>query len=160
MQARSGSVRAARRAVKPLTLAIDPKGSSLDDREILLRHTRDGGYFCLGIGAAAQFLRAIDDDSDFAKAIDDRVSSNGPIDRNLSDPHLARLTAAIALAKDYNAQEARDKDGKWTDGGAAGTAASAAAGARSLFGNAEILPALRQLASRLLGPAGAGPAAA
>jgi len=160
MQACSRAARANVRAARPLTLTVDPEEALLDDWTIHFRHTRDGGFICLGMGGAAEFLRAIDNDPDFAKVIDDTVPSSVSIDGDPNDPYLVRLTAAIAIAKDYNSQEPRDKSGKWTNGGIAATAASAVAGARSLFGNAEILPALRQLATRLLGPAGLGPATA
>jgi hypothetical protein len=147
---------------KPLTLTIDPEEASLDDGEVLFRHTRDGGFLCLGIGAAAQFLRTIDD-SNLRRTIETSTSSSGSVGPSESDAYLARLSDEIALAN-YDPHEPRDEHGRWTSEGAAGaaaaTATSAAAGARNIFGNAEILPALRNLAERLLGPRAAGPAAA
>ncbi len=140
MQESSGSTRMVARGVEAPVLVFNPNELSLDDRRIVVERTNDGGYLCVGLGSAAQFLRAVDDDADFGKAIADRMPRG-------RDPFLARLTAAVALAKEYDSQQPRDENGRWTGGGIAG---SVAATADALFGNSAIAPALRALAERIL----------
>jgi hypothetical protein len=162
-----------------LALSVDPEDTTLSSRKVILRHTDDGGYLCIGFGGAARFLRAVDENPVLGKAIDDRLSSiNVP---NSSDPFVARLTAAFALAKDFDPKQPRDERGRWaeigaeagsaTGGDAAATvgavptaagaaiATTASAAAETLFGVPELVPALREIASRFLGPVG-GPATA
>jgi hypothetical protein len=69
---------------------------------------------------------------------------------------LNRLTAAVTLAKDYDPEQPRDNDGRWTSGAAAGITAAAAASGASVLAPA-LAPALRALAERVLSSA---PAAA
>ena len=158
-----------------LALSVDPEDMTLDSRKVVLRHTDDGGYLCIGLGGAAQFLHAVDDNPVLGKAIDDRLSSIGA--PHSPDPFVARLTAAFALAKDFDPKQPRDERGRWAEVGAeagsatgaapaapvgvvptaAGVAAATTASATPdmLFGVPELVPALREIASRFLVPAGA-----
>ena len=134
------------------TVVVDPGELSLDDQKVIVQHTRDGGYLCLGIGSAAQFLRAVDGDPVLGKKLDERTGVVA-VDRSGRDPFLTRLAVAVALAKDYDANEPRDDDGRWTsEGGGAGAAvgSTVAATADALLGNPDLVPALRGLVARLL----------
>jgi hypothetical protein len=151
-----------RRAAPIPSLVFDPARTSLDDRKIVVHHTRDGGYLCLGFGSGARFLRAVDDEPPVSKASKGRGGG-------ASDPFLSNLVAAVALAKDFNPDQPRDERGRWTDADSSGAAATAAATADALYGNPALSSGLRQLASRVLGAlptipeavgAAAGPAAA
>ena len=148
---------------KPPRLILDPDDVALGDGDILVNHSTDGGYFCLGLGSAASFLRAVDEDGGLDDLVDARgigeliTSESGSVLCKSADPSLRRLGAAIALAKGgYNPDEARDQGGRWTSVGAA--AATAGAGAADLFSAPSLVPALRQFAAGLL-PSGAAGAA-
>jgi hypothetical protein len=130
----------AKSGIKPPVLVFNPTELTLDDHKIVIERTNDGGYLCVGFGSAAQFLRRVDRESDLGKGIA-APRTNG------RDPFLTRLTAAVALAKDYDPQQPRDDDGRWTRGGIVG---SAAATADALFGNSAIAPALREIGERAL----------
>ena len=144
---------------KPPRLILDPENVALGDGDILVKHAADGGYFCLGFGSAASFLRAVDE----APAFDDLVDTGrvgeliikGPESSlaKSADLSLRRLGAAVALAKGgYNPDEARDEGGRWT--GSGGAAATAGAAAADLFSAPALIPALRQFVAGLL-PSGA-----
>lgn len=152
---------------KPPRLILDPENVALGDGDILVKHAADGGYFCLGFGSAASFLRAVDE----AAGLDDLVDTGrvgeliikGPESSlaKSADLSLRRLGAAVALAKGgYNPDEARDEGGRWTSSGAA--AATAGAAAADLFSAPALVPPLRQFAAGLLpaGAAGVGAAVA
>ncbi|HKT18527.1 MAG TPA: hypothetical protein VJR47_10825 [Stellaceae bacterium] len=152
---------------KPPRLILDPENVALGDGDILVKHAADGGYFCLGFGSAASFLRAVDE----APAFDDLVDTGrvgeliikGPESSlaKSADLSLRRLGAAVALAKGgYNPDEARDEGGRWT--GSGGAAATAGAAAADLFSAPALIPALRQFVAGLLpsGAAGVGGAVA
>ena len=141
MQEFLGSTRAMAKGGKPTVLVFNPSELTLDDRKIVVERTNDGGYLCVGFGSAAQFLRAVDDDADFGKVVAGRTPRG-------RDPFLSRLTAAVALAKDYDPEQPRDANGRWTGGGIAG---STAATADALFGNSALVPALREIGERVLG---------
>lgn len=65
------------------------------------------------------------------------------------DPFLRRLGSAVALAKDFDPEQPRDDDGRWTSGGA-GAVATRTAIATDIIAPSEFVPALRQIAARLL----------
>jgi hypothetical protein len=136
-------------------LVVDPDVVTLARGGIVLKHTDDGGYFCMGFGPSAGFLRAIDDDDRFNEAIDEAAVALGnlsaPIAPN-SDPFLHRLGVAVALAKDgFDPDQPRDDHGRWTgEGGGAETLVATASVAESVIEPAKLVPALRQLSARLL----------
>jgi hypothetical protein len=55
---------------KPPQLVVDPGAVRLDRNKIIVQHTPDGGYFCIGFGPSAEFLRAVDEDDRFGTAVD------------------------------------------------------------------------------------------
>lgn len=155
---------ARRAAAKFPQLVLDPPDIALDGREIVVKHSPDGGYFCVGLGAAAEFLSAVDEDEALARRIDEMTDSfeadDGPLAKS-ADPSLRRLARAVALAKDgFDAREPRDERGRWTDEGAGAAAATmAGAGASDIFAPSTLVSALRQFAGGIL-PAGAAGAVA
>lgn len=136
-------------AVRPLRLVFNPETLSLDERTIVVQRANDGGYICLGLGSAGQFLRAVGE-----SAVREKTASNP----DEGDPFLRRLKTAIALAKDYDPAQPRDDHGRWTSDGvsaaAAGTTAAMADAAR-MFGDTANLSTLRALAARALAGAAA-----
>jgi hypothetical protein len=156
----SGSAHHSRRDKgKAPQLVIDPDDVTLSPNKIVLKHTDDGGYFCMGFGPSAEFLRAVDENDRFNEAIDKAAVALGKLGAPIAssrDPFLRRLGAAVALAKDgFDPNQPRDDHGRWTGDGAGG-AAAAAFTSRSVVEVPELVPALRALATRLLG----GPASA
>ena len=151
----SGPAQSARRAKGDVPqLVVDPDAVVLDPEKIIVKQTRDGGYFCLGIGPSAEFLRAIDEDDRFNEAIDKAAVAlsklSAPIASN-PDPFLRRLGVAVALAKDYDPDQPRDDHGRWTDeGGGAPGGAAVAFVSRSVVEVPELVPALQRLAVWLL----------
>lgn len=149
-------------------LVLDPPDIALDPDRVLVKQTSDGGYFCLGLGAAAEFLRAVDEDEAFFRVADDpaqqdSLSAASPFAQS-DDAPLRRLGLALALAKaGFDPNEPRDEAGRWTDSGASGAggvaAASTAASATDIFSPSALVPALRQLAEKLLPASAAGPVA-
>jgi hypothetical protein len=154
--------RGAARRAKPPYLVVDPEKLALDDRKIVVRHTRDGSYLCLGIGSAAQFLRAVDEDRRFNKTIDEALltKSNATF-ASSGDRFLRRLgAAAAALAKaGFDPGQVRDDHGRWTGegegGGGAAVASTASLLADSVIAAPELVPALRALGARVLSEAAA-----
>jgi hypothetical protein len=144
-------------------LVIDPERLRLDDSTIVVSQTRDGGYVCLAFGAAGDFLDAVENDRTLDQAIAKRQADYAKRD---SDPFLDRLATAVALAKDYDQNQPRDDDGRWTSGGGSGTKSppeasgsslsGAAAGAvaiadtATVFGNPYSVQALKEIAARAL----------
>ncbi len=146
-------------------LVVDPATMALDPDKIVVKHTDDGGYFCLGIGSSARFLRSLEDDRRFGAAIGEAEtapSAHGLPSAQGQDPFLRRLDAAVALAKDgFDPDQPRDAHGRWS--GEGGGAAVAASIVDSVVASPELVPALGALAARLLpvasGVAGAAAAA-
>lgn len=140
-------------------LILDPDDVALDDGDILVKHAADGGYFCLGLGSAASFLRAVDEDTALDRLVDaggghKPIAGESPLAKS-ADPSLRRLAVAITLTKDgYDPDEARDEGGRWT--GSGGAAATAGAAAADLFSAPALIPALRQFVAGLLPPGAAG----
>jgi len=150
-----------------MKLVIDPDELTLDPRTIV-KHTDDGGYLCLGFGSSAEFLREVDNNSDFE--VIDQALGQRQLGRS-EDPFLRKLNAAVALAKEFDPDQPRDEQGRWTSEGEAAdgaTAASAApatdtaaatAGAAAASVAGDVLtspalgPALRQFAARALATA-------
>jgi hypothetical protein len=60
-------------------LVVDPDVVTLALGRIVLKHTNDGGYFCMGFGPSAEFLRAIDEDNHFNEAIDEAAVALGKL---------------------------------------------------------------------------------
>jgi hypothetical protein len=117
-------------------LVIDPDAVVFDPRKIIVKHTEDGGYVCLGFGPSAEFLRTLDEDRHFGSMIDEAEAALrkrcAPFAQN-DDPFLGRLGAAVALAKDYDPDQPRDEHGRWSgDGAAAGFASGRFVAAPSL----------------------------
>jgi Restriction endonuclease fold toxin 5 len=147
-------------------LIIDPPDIALDRRKIVVKHSADGGYLCLGLGAAAELLRAVDEDDAHARRIDSMgdeglEADDLPLARS-ADRSLRRLARALAFAKDgFDPNEPRDERGRWTDaGGGAAAATMAGAGASDIFTSSALVPALRQFAAGLLPSGAAGAASA
>jgi len=137
---------------KPPQLVVDPGAVWLDRDKIIVKHTPDGGYFCIGFGPCAEFLRAVDEDRRVGTAIDQANNSTlrkSPLAKD-DDPFLRRLGVAVALAKEYDPDQPRDDHGRWTSEGS-GAGAAAAFMSRSVVEVPELVPALRSLAARLLG---------
>lgn len=115
MEEGSGAAHQAREVKsKPPQLVVDPGAVRLDRDKIIVQHTPDGGYFCIGFGPSAEFLRAIDEDDRFNEAINEAAlrKRGTPLASN-RDPFLRRLGAAVALAKDgYDPNQPRDDHGR------------------------------------------------
>ncbi len=141
---------------KATQLVVDPDVVTLARGGIVLKHTDDGGYFCMGFGPSAGFLRAIDDDDRFNEAIDEAAVALGNLSgrahRAKFGSVLHRLGVAVALAKDgFDPDQPRDDHGRWTgEGGGAETLVATASVAESVIEPAKLVPALRQLSARLL----------
>jgi hypothetical protein len=160
----SGSAHQPRRdKARAPQLVIDPDDVTLTPSKIIVKHTDDGGYFCMGFGLSAAFLRAVDEDDRFNEAIDDAeavLRKRGSAFAREQDPFLRRLGTAVALAKDgFDPNQPRDDHGRWTgDGGGEGAAAAFFRNRNSVVALPRLVPALRQLAewllSRLPGTAG------
>ena len=151
----SGLGQSARVKDKAPQLVVDPDVVTLALGRIVLKHTDDGGYFCMGFGPSAEFLRAIDEDDRFNEAIDEAAVALGKLSAPIApslDPFLHRLGVAVALAKDgFDPDQPRDDHGRWTgEGGGAATLAATATVAESVIEPAKLVPALRQLSARLL----------
>ena len=109
-----------------LRLLINPPQLQLDDRTVIFKYTGDGGWFCASFGDGAKYMRAAKEDP----VLRERIAEHAQKIRRTRDalgPDLARVMAAVELAKDYDPDQARDDHGRWTSEGAAvGVAASAA----------------------------------
>ncbi|HLI22195.1 MAG TPA: hypothetical protein VKV32_13805, partial [Stellaceae bacterium] len=122
---RRGSIKGGTTALR---LVINPPQLRLDDRTVIFKFTGNGGWFCVSFGEGAKYMRAVDEDRALRRRIDVRAEKMLR-HRDALDPDLARVMAAVELAKDYDADEPRDDDGRWTSGGAASAAAGAIADA-------------------------------
>jgi hypothetical protein len=150
----SGSTHQPRRDKgKAPQLVIDPDDVTLTPSKIIVKHTASGGYFCLGFGPSAEFLRAVDEDRRFGAAIDEAEAAlrkRGAAFARNEDPFLRRLGAAVALAKDgFDPNQPRDDHGRWTGAGAGGATASFLE-RESVVEAPKLVPALRELVRRLL----------
>jgi hypothetical protein len=136
---------------KRLRLLINPPRLHLDDRTVIFKYTGDGGWFCASFGDGAKYMRAAKEDPMLRRRIEARACDirRG---RNALGPDLARVMAAVELAKDYDPDQSRDDHGRWTsEGSGAGAAvAGAVADTARMFGNAAYAEGLRQLATRAL----------
>ncbi len=139
--------------VKSLRLLINPPRLHLDDRTVIFKYTGDGGWFCASFGDGAKYMRAAKEDPALRRQIETR-SHDIRRGRAALGPDLARVMAAVELAKDYDPDQARDELGRWTSAGG-GAAVGATADAFSLYGAESAVPALRALAQRALGAAAA-----
>jgi hypothetical protein len=133
-----------------LRLVINPRRLHLDDRTVIFKYTGDGGWFCAAFGKGAKYMRVADEDPVLRRRIEARAERL-MFRRDALSPDLARVMAAVELAKDYDPGEPRDEQGRWTSGGAAGAATGfTIADAFSLYGADSALSGLRALASRAL----------
>jgi hypothetical protein len=163
MQGHSGAARRSGRqegSPQGLRLLINPPQWRVDDRTVIFQYTADGGWFCASFGDGAKYMRAADEDPVLRKRIAARAHRMLR-DRDALSPDLAQVMAAVALAKDYDPNEPRDEQGRWTSEGAAGAAAGVTAGAAvatpdalSLYGS-QAASALRALGQRALAAAAA-----
>lgn len=160
MQGHSGtSPRDSRGRAQGLRLFINPRSVSLDERNVVFRYTGNGGYVCLSFGAGAKFLQAAKENPTLRK----RIAADAARllrDKRVTDPDLARFVATVALSKDYDPDEPRDEQGRWSSEGAAGAVAGAVADAARMFGNPAYAEGLRQLAARAFAALPSLPAAA
>lgn len=160
MQGHSGAApRDGRGRAKGLRLFINPKSVSLDERNVVFRYTGDGGYLCVSFGAGAKFLQAAKENPALRKRI---AADTAKLlrDNRVTDPDLARVVATVALSKDYDPDEPRDEQGRWTSEGAAGAVAGAVADTSRMFANPAYAEGLRQLAARAFAALPSLPAAA
>lgn len=142
-------------------LVIDPDAVAFDPGKIIIKHTEDGGYLCLGFGPSAEFLRAVDEDRNLGSRIDEAdaaQSEHGAPFAKSDGPFLRRLGKAVALAKDYNPDQPRDEQGRWTSEGVEGAATGFVS--NRVVAAPGLVPALRQLAARLFSSGIGGPASA
>jgi hypothetical protein len=138
---------------KALRLLINPPRWSLDDRTVIFQYTGNGGWFCASFGEGAKYMHAADNDAVLCRRIEARAQEIRR-HRDALGPDLARVMAAVELAKDYDPDQPRDEDGRWTSGGGAAVA-GAIADALSLYGAESAVPALRALGQRALAAAAA-----
>lgn len=141
-----------------LRLAINPGQLHLDDRTVIFKFTGDGGWFCASFGKGAKYMRAADEDPALRRRIEARAERL-MYRRDALSPDLARVMAAVELAKDYDPDELRDEQGRWTGGGAAGATAELVADAARMFGSSSYVEGLKQIAARALAAVRALPAA-
>jgi hypothetical protein len=145
---------------KRLRLLINPPRWSVDDRTVIFQYTGDGGWFCASFSDGAKYMRAADEDPVLRQRIAARAQ-HMLRDRDALSPDLAQVMAAVALAKDYDPNEPRDEQGRWTsEGSGAAAAAGAVADAARMLGNPAYAEGLRQLATRALSALPSLPAAA
>ena len=140
-----------------LHLLINPPRLRLDDRTVIFKYTGDGGWFCASFGDGAKYMQVAQDDPVLRERIAERAQDirRG---RAALGPDLARVMAAVELAKDYDPEQARDEQGRWTSEGAAAVAAAstaATADAFSLYGAPSAAAGLRAFAQRAFGAAAA-----
>ena len=147
--------------VQRLRLLINPPRLQLDDRTVIFKYTGDGGWFCASFGHGAKYMQAAQDDPALRERIVERAR-NIRRGRTALGPDLARVMAAVELSKDYDPDQPRDEQGRWSrEGAAAAAAAGAAAGfagnpdAFNVYGAPSAAAGLRALAQRALGAAAA-----
>jgi hypothetical protein len=118
---------------KTLRLLINPPHLQLDDRTVIFKYTGDGGWFCASFGDGANYMRAAKEDPVLRRRIETRAQ-NIRRDRRALGTDLARIMAAVELAKDYDPDQARDDHGRWTSEGATAAIAGATAAPSILMG--------------------------
>ena len=134
---------------KGLRLVINPPRLRLDDRTVIFKYTGDGGWFCASFGDGAKYMQAAEEDPALRRRIETRAQ-NIKRGRDALGLDLARVIAAVELSKDYDPDQARDEQGRWTaEGAAAGIAASAAL----MYGSAAYAEGLQQIGAQVLGAA-------
>ncbi len=164
MQGHSGTAaHSSGQGAKRLRLLINPPQLQLDDHTVIFKYTGDGGWFCASFGDGAKYMRAAKEDPVLRRRIAKRAQ-NIRRDRNALGPDLARVMAAVELAKDYDPEQPRNEQGRWTNNGAdagaigalAVTAGSvAAADVASAFANPNAVQALKQIGIRAMAAAAA-----
>jgi hypothetical protein len=135
-----------------LRLLINPPRLRLDDRTVIFKYTGDGGWLCASFGDGAKYMQAAEEDPVLRRRIETRAQ-NIRRGRDALGPDLARVMAAVELAKDYDPDQPRDEQGRWTsEGGGAGVAAFLG-DEFNLYGASSAAAGLRALAQRALGAA-------
>src|SRR5690242_19442383 len=109
MQGHSG---AAARSSGELRLLINPPQLQLDDRTVIFKYTGDGGWYCASFGDGAKYMRAAKEDPVLRRRIETRAQHLRR-NRHALGPDLARVMAAVELAKDYDLDQPRDEQGRW-----------------------------------------------
>lgn len=146
-----------------LRLLINPPRLQLDDRTVIFKYTGDGGWFCASFGDGAKYMRAAKEDPVLCERIAARAQ-NIRRGRDRLGPDLARVMAAIEVSKDYDPEQPRDEQGRWTnegaDAGAVGASGVAAgsvavADTASIFANSNAVQALEQIGIRATAAAAA-----
>ncbi|HEY1505068.1 MAG TPA: Tox-REase-5 domain-containing protein [Stellaceae bacterium] len=141
-------------SAKGLRLFINPPRLQLDDRTVIFKYTGDGGWFCASFGDGAKYMRATKEDPGLRQRIE-TYAQNIRRGREALGADLARVMAAVELSKDYDPDQARGEQGRWTSEGGGAVAAGAVADAFSLYGAESAAPALHALAQQALGAAAA-----
>jgi hypothetical protein len=114
-------------STRELRLLINPPQLQLDDRTVIFKYTGDGGWYCASFGDGAKYMRAAKEDPVLRRRIETRAQ-HLQRNRHALGLDLACVMAAVELAKDYDPDQPRDEQGRWTsEGGAvvAGTAGRA-----------------------------------
>jgi Restriction endonuclease fold toxin 5 len=101
---------------------INPERLEIEIGDLVLKHTTDGGYLCIGFGRGARFLDAVRRDARLNAMID--VREDEVLEQRQDHPlwnddgHLRRLGIALSIARagDYDPDEPRDEHGRWSLG--------------------------------------------
>lgn len=135
-----------------LRLQINPPRWKIDDRTVIFQFTRDGGWFWASFGDGAEYMRAAEEDPVLRARISARAERmlRG---RPALDSDLARVIAAVELAKDYDPNQPRDEQGRWTSDGTAAAAAGVAAGTARMYADSAYATGLKEIAARALAAA-------
>ena len=161
MQGHSGAAARSsgqRAGAQRLRLLINPPRLRLDDRTVIFKYTGDGGWFCASFGDGAKYMQAAEDDPVLRRRIE-TCAQKIRHGRDALGPDLARIMAAVELAKDYDPEQPRDEQGRWTSEGAA-AAASIAGGTALMYASAVYAEGLQQIGAWVLaGAAEAAPVA-
>jgi hypothetical protein len=136
---------------KALRLLINPPRWSLDDRTVIFQYTGNGGWFCASFGEGAKYMHAADNDAVLCRRIEARAQEIRR-HRDALGPDLARVMAAVELAKDYDPDQPRDDHGRWTSEGAAAVA-GVAGGTALMYASAVYADGLQEIGARVLGAA-------
>lgn len=134
-----------------LRLLINPPRLQLDDRTVIFKYTGDGGWLCASFGDGAKYMQAAQDDPVLRERIAEHAQ-NIRRGRAALGPDLARVMAAVELAKDYDPEQARDELGRWTSEGAS-AATGVAGGTALMYASAAYADGLRQIGAQVLGAA-------
>jgi hypothetical protein len=86
-------------------LVVDPDVVTLAPGRIVLKHTDNGGYFCMGFGPSAEFLRAIDEDDRFNEAIDEAAVALGKL--SADSDHLYAAATGVDRRSGENIERIR-----------------------------------------------------